>query len=91
MAVGSADQITSTVAGLLAEYAKPPARSIFWRDDLKTNEDPFDGIQGTIFEQDWDFKVRFCTILRAFKSKLTGHARILAQSAPPTRGVTAGA
>ncbi|KAF7981102.1 hypothetical protein HWV62_34811 [Athelia sp. TMB] len=54
----SADQITSTVAGLLAEYAKPPARSIFWRDDLKTNEDPFDGIQGTIFEQDWDFKLK---------------------------------
>lgn len=57
-AVGSADQITSTVAGLLSEYFKPPTRSIFWREDLKMNVDPFEGIQGSIFEQDWDFKVR---------------------------------
>jgi hypothetical protein len=54
----SADQITPTVASLLAEYCKMSERTVFWNDDLKLNMDPFDGIQGNFFMQDWDFKVR---------------------------------
>lgn len=54
---GSADQITSTVASVLAEYFRPPNRSVFWSDDLKMNVDPFNGLDGTFFSQDWDFKV----------------------------------
>ena len=54
---GSADQITSTVASVLADYFKPPNRSVFWSDDLRMNVDPFNGLEGTFFSQDWDFKV----------------------------------
>jgi hypothetical protein len=54
----SADQITPTVASLLAEYSKTAERTVFWSDDLKLNLDPFGGIQGNFFMQDWDFKVR---------------------------------
>lgn len=63
---GSADQITSTVASLLAEYFKPPNRTVFWSDDLKMNVDPFDGLEGTFFSQNWDFKVKFPVNLGAF-------------------------
>lgn len=54
----SADQITPTVASLLAEYFKTSERTVFWNDELKLNVDPFDGLQGNFFAQDWDFKVR---------------------------------
>jgi hypothetical protein len=46
------------VASLLAEYCKTSERTVFWNDDLKFNMDPFDGLQGNFFMQDWDFKVR---------------------------------
>ena len=53
----SADQITPTVATLLAEYCKTSERTVFWNDDLKLNVDPFLRMEGNFFMQDWDFKV----------------------------------
>ena len=53
----SADQITPTVATLLAECCKTSERTVFWNDDLKLNVDPFLRIEGNFFMQDWDFKV----------------------------------
>jgi len=66
----SADQITPTVASLLAEYFKTSERTVFWNDDLKLNVDPFDGIQGNFFMQDWDFKVRPIYLFRRVYPRL---------------------
>ncbi|KAJ3516091.1 hypothetical protein NLJ89_g1340 [Agrocybe chaxingu] len=52
----STDQISTTVASVLAEYCKSSERTIFWNEDLKANIDPFEGLEGGFFTTDWDFK-----------------------------------
>jgi hypothetical protein len=53
----SADQISNTVAAVLSEYFKSSERTIFWNDDTRRNEDPFEQLEGGFFAADWDFKV----------------------------------
>ncbi|CAA7265919.1 unnamed protein product [Cyclocybe aegerita] len=54
----STDQISTTVASVLAEYCKSSERTIFWNEDLKANIDPFEGLEGGFFTTDWDFKLK---------------------------------
>ncbi|KAF9015627.1 hypothetical protein BDQ17DRAFT_57632 [Cyathus striatus] len=54
----SVDQISTTVASVLAEYFKTPERTVFWNEELKANVDPFDGLDGGFFGADWDFKLK---------------------------------
>ena len=42
----------------MGEYFKTGERSIFWDGTKRKNIDPFLSIDGGIFTQDWDFKVR---------------------------------
>ncbi|KAJ2914273.1 hypothetical protein MD484_g6148, partial [Candolleomyces efflorescens] len=37
----STDQISTTVAGVFAEFLKTPGRTVFWDDELNANVDPF--------------------------------------------------
>ncbi|THH13589.1 hypothetical protein EW146_g6651 [Bondarzewia mesenterica] len=54
----SADQISSTVSAVLADYFKSSERTVFWDDTLKANVDPFQGFGGGFFAAHWDLKVR---------------------------------
>jgi hypothetical protein len=54
----STDQISSTVATVLAEYLKTSERTIFWDENMNANIDPFAGLPGGFFSADWDLKVR---------------------------------
>lgn len=73
---GSEDQISTTVASVLAEYFKTSERTIFWNEDLRKNVDPFPSLEGGFFTADWDFKVR---VLRV---NCTGpHAHVITPSA----------
>ncbi|KAG5651419.1 hypothetical protein H0H81_008703 [Sphagnurus paluster] len=54
----STDQISATVAAVLADYFKSSERTIFWNDDLRMNIDPFEGLEGGFFTADWDFKLK---------------------------------
>ncbi|KAF8203824.1 hypothetical protein BJ912DRAFT_919838 [Pholiota molesta] len=54
----STDQISTTVASVLAEYLKTSERTIFWNEDLKANVDPFEGLEGGFFATSWDFKLK---------------------------------
>jgi len=54
----SVDQISTTVAGVLADYTKTPERTVFWDEDLNANVDPLANVEGGIFAADWDLKVR---------------------------------
>lgn len=53
----SRDQISSTVATVMADYLKTPERTVFWDDNLKRNVDPFQSLEGGFFAADWDLKV----------------------------------
>lgn len=55
--MGSIDQISTTVSGVLAEYFKTNERTIFWDDNLMVNVDPFEGMDSGFFAADWDLKV----------------------------------
>ena len=57
----SADQISSTVLTVLAEFFKTSERTVFWSDELMVNVDPFQGLDGGFFAADWDLKVRVPT------------------------------
>lgn len=57
----SSDQISHTVAGILAEFLKTPERTPFWNDDIRANVDPFvfnEEAKGGLWPAPWDFKVR---------------------------------
>ncbi|KAI5898043.1 uncharacterized protein SCHCODRAFT_02610964 [Schizophyllum commune H4-8] len=54
----SPDQISSTVASVMGEYFKTGERSNFWDESKRKNIDPFLSIDGGIFTQDWDFKLK---------------------------------
>ncbi|KAH9178763.1 hypothetical protein EDB89DRAFT_1928386 [Lactarius sanguifluus] len=54
----SADQISSTLSGVLADYSKGSERTVFWDDDLGTNADPFKGLDGGFFAAEWDIKLK---------------------------------
>ncbi|KAL0951534.1 hypothetical protein HGRIS_008218 [Hohenbuehelia grisea] len=54
----SSDQISSTVASIMAEYLKSSERTIFWDEDLNMNVDPFQDQEGGFFGGDWDFKLK---------------------------------
>ncbi|KAF9486290.1 hypothetical protein BDN70DRAFT_869765 [Pholiota conissans] len=54
----STDQISTTVASVLAEYLKTSERTIFWDENLKANVDPFEGLEGGFFNTSWDFKLK---------------------------------
>ncbi|TFK36959.1 hypothetical protein BDQ12DRAFT_686158 [Crucibulum laeve] len=54
----SMDQISTTVASVLAEYFKSSERTIFWNEDLNANVDPFEGLEGGFFTTEWDFKLK---------------------------------
>lgn len=57
----SSDQISHTVASVLAEFLKTPERTVFWNDDIKANVDPFvsyEEARGGLWTASWDFKVR---------------------------------
>jgi hypothetical protein len=53
----STDQISSTLSGVLADYAKSSERTVFWDDEFGVNVDPFRGVDGGFFAADWDTKV----------------------------------
>ncbi|EGN93155.1 hypothetical protein SERLA73DRAFT_64527 [Serpula lacrymans var. lacrymans S7.3] len=67
----SGDQISTTVASVLADYFKTSERTVFWDDELKANVDPFEGLQGGFFAADWDFKLK---ILRQLVELQLTHA-----------------
>ncbi|KAF8078881.1 hypothetical protein FPV67DRAFT_1466742 [Lyophyllum atratum] len=54
----STDQMSTTVATVLADYFKASERTTFWNEDLKMNVDPFEGLEGGFFTADWDFKLK---------------------------------
>lgn len=54
----SADQISSTVLTVLAEFFKTSERTVFWSDELMVNVDPFQGLDGGFFAADWDLKLK---------------------------------
>ena len=57
----SSDQISHTVASVLAEFLKTPERTPFWNDDIRANVDPFvscEEAKGGLWPAPWDFKVR---------------------------------
>jgi hypothetical protein len=57
----SSDQISHTVASVLAEFFKTPERTVFWNDDTRANVDPFvscEEAKGGLWLAPWDFKVR---------------------------------
>ena len=57
----SSDQISHTVASILAEFLKTPERTPFWNDDIRANVDPFvsyEEAKGGLWPAPWDFKVR---------------------------------
>ncbi|GLB35905.1 hypothetical protein LshimejAT787_0301930 [Lyophyllum shimeji] len=54
----STDQISTTVAAVLADYFKASERTVFWNEDLKMNVDPFVGLEGGFFTAGWDFKLK---------------------------------
>lgn len=59
--VPSSDQISHTVASVLAEFLKTPERTTFWNDDTRANADPFvsyEEAKGGLWRASWDFKVR---------------------------------
>ncbi|KDQ63282.1 hypothetical protein JAAARDRAFT_29299 [Jaapia argillacea MUCL 33604] len=67
----STDQISSTVASVMADYMKASERTIFWDEDLKVNVDPFQGLEGGFFTADWDIKLK---ILRQLVELQLSHA-----------------
>nr|GAT48411.1 predicted protein [Mycena chlorophos] len=54
----SVDQISTTLATVLAEYLKTSERTIFWDDSIRANRDPFESLEGGFFAGDWDFKLK---------------------------------
>jgi len=57
----SSDQISHTVASVLAEFLKTPERTPFWNDDIRANVDPFvsyEEAKDGLWPAPWDFKVR---------------------------------
>ena len=57
----SSDQISHTVASVLAEFLKTPERTAFWSDDIRANVDPFvsyEEARDGLWLASWDFKVR---------------------------------
>ena len=61
----SSDQISHTVASVLAEFLKTPERTPFWNDDIRANVDPFvsyEEAKGGLWSAPWDFKVRISSL-----------------------------
>ena len=61
LSYSSSDQISHTVASILAEFLKTPERTVFWNDDIRANVDPFasyEEAKGGLWRASWDFKVR---------------------------------
>ncbi|KAK7064079.1 peptidase family M3-domain-containing protein [Favolaschia claudopus] len=95
----SIDQISTTVATVLADYLKTPERTIYWDDDLRINKDPFEGLEGGFWTTNWDFKLKIlrqlvelqlvhtpeikATIDRAWGVSQNKHKKKDAASAPP--------
>ncbi|ESK98201.1 hypothetical protein Moror_318 [Moniliophthora roreri MCA 2997] len=54
----STDQLSTTVASVLADYFKTPERTVFWDEDLHRNVDPLQGLEGGFYSASWDLKLK---------------------------------
>ncbi|KAK7058377.1 hypothetical protein VNI00_002011 [Paramarasmius palmivorus] len=54
----SADQLSTTIASVLADYFKTSERTVFWDEELNKNVDPLQGIDGGFYSASWDLKLK---------------------------------
>ncbi|KAI0031400.1 hypothetical protein K488DRAFT_32764, partial [Vararia minispora EC-137] len=77
----SAELISGTVQGTLADYFKMNERTVFWDHDLHANVDPFSNMQESFFTAPWDLKLKILRTLVELQLTHSAHIKQLIDSA----------
>ena len=84
----SSDVISASITSLIQEHIKGSERGVFWNEELKTNEDPLQGIEKGFWGAPWDLKVQtYAFLLELFS--LYSCLSIIAQNPAAARRATA--